>query len=404
MEKGSWIHEFFLERVPPFSLFSRFKALILQLVIMEIIGLLCVIVFSLPIRSAIMGSAAILAVVVWSAIAHRMSLPIKRAKLPENPNDRDTVSKYRRLIFSKRHYEAIAGTIFAILLIFYIFFLGEQNLTFWLGSKIPVLPLGLGFLLLWEVSYRVGLGLWISLLALLRSSWLRKTVRERGGYVPYGSLDYLEDMDLRNMAMAFPTFLLIPLTLSDIALLLILLGIVVSIVTLSAISIFRLRQIPLYPDKIKELLKNGKFAYFGTSDENGQTHITPLIFVFDGRSVFIVTSKISKKLKNLQENPHAAVLIDVRDLENPTDNRAALLRGKTTTYSVFHALAHPIQMLRLRRLFQQKYPKYVKKYDERMDELPEAWRTALFIHRTLVRVDVEDMVYWEKAKVLQIPT
>ncbi|KXA91322.1 hypothetical protein AKJ63_01620 [candidate division MSBL1 archaeon SCGC-AAA259D18] len=45
MEKGSWIHEFFLERVPPFSLLSHLRALILQLVIMEIIGVLCVIVF-----------------------------------------------------------------------------------------------------------------------------------------------------------------------------------------------------------------------------------------------------------------------------------------------------------------------------------------------------------------------
>ncbi|KXA91321.1 hypothetical protein AKJ63_01615 [candidate division MSBL1 archaeon SCGC-AAA259D18] len=157
------------------------------------------------------------------------------------------------------------------------------------------MPLALSFLLLWEISYRIGLGLWMTLLSLLRSSWLKKAVKEREGYVPYESLDYLEDMDLRNMTMAFPISLLIPVTLSDVVLLSILLGIVIFIVALTAVSIFRLRQIPLYPNKIKELLKTGKFAYFGTSDKDGQTHVTPLIFVFDGRSAYIVTSKISNK-------------------------------------------------------------------------------------------------------------
>lgn len=404
MKKRVWVHEIILDRIPPFSYLPRFWALIAQLIIMEVVGLLCVIVFSLPLRSAILGTLAILAVVVWSAIAHRISLPLKKARLPKNPDDRRTISKYRRLIFSEKHYEAMAGSIFTLLLALYVLFPGKQNLDYWLGGNPGVLPIALSLLLLWEVSYRVGLGMWTTLLASVRSSWLKKAVDKRGGHVPYGSLDYLEKTDLMSMIMAFPAFMLLPIVRSDFILLMVLVGYCIFVVSISAFSIFNLRRVPPYPDEIKQLLKTGRFAYFGSSDGHGRPHITPVIYVFDGRSAFIITAKVSKKLKNLKENRNAAILIDIRNPEEPLNNRAALLRGKATVYGVTRVLAHPIQMLRLRRLFHRKYPAYVKKYAEKGHLLPAAWRTTLLLRRLIVRVDVESMLYWKKARLIRIPS
>lgn len=404
MKKRVWVHEFILDRIPPFSYLPRFWALITQLIIMEVVGLLCVVIFSLPLRSAILGTLAILAVVVWSAIAHRISLPLKKARLPKNPHDRRTISKYKRLIFSEKHYEAIAGSVFAFLLALYVLFPGKQNLDYWLGSNSGILPLALSLLLLWEVSYRVGFGMWTTLLASVRSSWLKRAVEKRGAHVPYGSLDYLEKTDLMNMAMAFPAFMLLPIVVSDFVLLMVLVGYCLFVVSLSALSIFHLRRVPLYPDEIKQLLKTGRFAYFGSSDKRGHPHITPVIYVFDGRSAFIITSKVSKKLKNLRENRNVAMIVDIRDPEEPLKNRAVLLRGKATVYGVLHVLTHPVQILRLRRLFYRKYPAYVKKYAEKGHLLPAAWRTTLLLRRLIVRVDVENMLYWEKARLIRTPS
>jgi nitroimidazol reductase NimA-like FMN-containing flavoprotein (pyridoxamine 5'-phosphate oxidase superfamily) len=399
-----WVHEYILDRVPPFSYLPRFWALIAQLVIMEVVGLLSVVVFSLPPRSAIIGSLGIGIVIAWSTIAHLISQPLKLARLPKNPNDRITVSRYRRLIFNRRHYEAMGGSLLTLALIIYILLLGRHNLAYWIGDDPGVIPVALSFLLLFEICYRAGLGVWAALLASLRSSWLAKTVRERGGYVPYGSLDYLEKCDLRTMAMAYPAILLIPMTSVDVVLLIVVLAYSTTVVALSLNSILTLRRIPLYPDEIRELLATGSFAYFGTADKQGRPHVTPIIYVFDGKSAYIVTPLVSKKLRNLRENPNASLLIDIRDPDEPLKNRAALLTGKATIYGALRVVTHPFLMLRLRMLFHRKYPKYLEEYRERNDLLPEAWRTTILIHRLVIRVDVEEMLYWRQARLIELPS
>ena len=404
IKRRVWIHEYFLDRVPPFSYLSRFWALIAQLIFMEFMGLLCLVVFSLPFQSAVLGTLAIIVVIMWSAIAHRVSLPLKEANLPKNPEDRRTISKYKGLVFSTKHYEAAGGFIVTLLITLYVLSFGSQNLNFWFGGAPKILPFILSLVLLWEVSYRVGLGVWISFLSFFRSSLLRKAVERRGAHVPYGSLDYLEKTDLTSMIMAFPAFLLIPLTISDFILFAILLFYFIIVVFFSALSIFQLRNVPLYPDEIKELLKNGRFAYFGTSDKHGRPHVTPVIYVFDGRTAYVITSKISKKLKNIRENRNAAILIDVRDLEDPLSNSATLLKGRATIYGLRQVLLHPIVVLRLRRLFHQKYPEYIKKYREKEHLLPAAWRTTLLVSRLLIKIDVEKMLYWKKARLILLPT
>ncbi len=49
---------------------------------------------------------------------------------------------------------------------------------------------------------------------------------------------------------------------------------------------------------------------FGTASKKGEPHIVPVSYVWDNGNPVIVTDYKTRKLKNLRENPHAAILID----------------------------------------------------------------------------------------------
>ncbi|HID27730.1 MAG TPA: hypothetical protein EYP22_07950, partial [Methanosarcinales archaeon] len=46
-----------------------------------------------------------------------------------------------------------------------------------------------------------------------------------------------------------------------------------------------------------DLVIDSKFAYVGTSDSKRITHLTPVVYVFDGQKMYFATSKSAKKLK-----------------------------------------------------------------------------------------------------------
>jgi len=147
------------------------------------------------------------------------------------------------------------------------------------------------------------------------------------------------------------------------------------------------------PEKVLWLLEEGFFAYFGTADLKGSPHVTPVTFVFDGESIFTVTSKFSRKIRNLRENPKAAVLIDVRDPENLQNNWAVLLRGEAKIYGVKDFLAEFRRIVKVNRLIRGKYPKYFEYYMREWKRLPKAWKPCLFRSRLIVRFDPKEYVY-----------
>jgi len=151
------------------------------------------------------------------------------------------------------------------------------------------------------------------------------------------------------------------------------------------------------------LLEEAAYAYIGTSDRNRNPHVTPVIFVFDGKAAYIVTSKVSKKVANLRENNNVALLIDIRSPIDLLNNRAVLIKGKAKIFNLSDAIFRFSKLVSVKRLFQQKYPHYMRKYAEERDKLPLAWRTTLFISRLLIRIDMEEFVYWKKARQICIP-
>jgi len=95
--------------------------------------------------------------------------------------------------------------------------------------------------------------------------------------------------------------------------------------------------------------------------------------------------------------------VDVRDPNNLYNNRAVLFMGKAKIYGLVDALLNFFTLLKIRSLFHKKYPEYVYKYKTEQERLPLAWRTTLFVSRMLVRIDVEQMVYWREARPIRLP-
>ncbi len=69
------------------------------------------------------------------------------------------------------------------------------------------------------------------------------------------------------------------------------------------------------------LLNSARVGHLATADKNGQPHVIPICFVFDGKIFYspidekpkrAAPAKL-KRLRNIAENPHVALLIDRYD-------------------------------------------------------------------------------------------
>ncbi len=68
-------------------------------------------------------------------------------------------------------------------------------------------------------------------------------------------------------------------------------------------------QVKLSPKEI-DFLKNNEMCRFATASKKGEPHVVPVSYIWDQDYAYIVTDYGTRKLKNLRENPHAAILID----------------------------------------------------------------------------------------------
>jgi nitroimidazol reductase NimA-like FMN-containing flavoprotein (pyridoxamine 5'-phosphate oxidase superfamily) len=403
-EHKKWVHEIILEKVPPFSWVPRGYNVALQLLLMEIVGLSVAAMFSLSTRSMFYGSLAILVIWIWSLLAFYIASTVHRLKPPSAPSERDVINEYQESLFSPRHREL--GFSFLILAFILLYLFLERNLVVhWLDGNLSPILLLLVAILLWDISYRLGLGLWSAVTALRRSVSLSRVSRSRSKmrYTAYEELRTLRRLDLINLSFGAVTLLFYPLASIDLVFFAGLLVYSAGISLFSAISFIIVGRIPGFPQEIIWLLTEGKFGYVGTSDKKMTPHLTPVIFVFDGHRIFFVVSKISKKLRNIRENEKIAFLVDVRDQNNLYNNRAVLFMGKAKVYGLFDAALNIVRLLKVRSIFYKKYPEYVYKYKTEEESLPLAWRTTLFVSRMLVEIEVEKMVYWRQARPIRLP-
>jgi uncharacterized protein len=59
-----------------------------------------------------------------------------------------------------------------------------------------------------------------------------------------------------------------------------------------------------------DFLKENEMCRFATASKKGEPHVVPVSYVWEENHAYIVTDYGTRKLKNVRENPHAAVLVD----------------------------------------------------------------------------------------------
>ncbi len=402
---SKWVHEIILENIPPFSLLPRGYNVALQMFLMEIVGASIAVYLSIPNLSIIFGSLAILVISLWSFLIYHIGVTIHRLEPPSAPLEKEVIDKYQGSLFSHHHYELYLAVSVLAFLLSYILFFQQGIISYWLGGKVSLPLLLLVALILWDISYRLGVGLWSAVVAFERSTSLLRVskMRTKMRYTAYRELRTLKRMDLINLVFGLVTLLLYPLFSFDIFLFACLLVYSAVILCFSAASLIVIERIPGLPGEVLWLLDEGRVGYVGTSDKNMQSHLTPVIFVFVGNALFFVVSKISKKLKNIRENDKISFLIDFRDENNLYNNRAVLFTGKAKIYNPLNAILGMLRLLKVRRAFYKKYPEYMQKYKKEEQKLPLAWRTTIFISRIPIKLETEKIVYWRQARAIRLP-
>jgi nitroimidazol reductase NimA-like FMN-containing flavoprotein (pyridoxamine 5'-phosphate oxidase superfamily) len=407
MDKGTekemkWIYEEIVGMIPPFSLVSYQFSILLQLFFLLVLGLILGFFFNLRPISLIYGSLAIFVAVLWSLLILQLGPILRKFRAPLSKDENVLLECYKGILFHRRHYEAIPGLAIFIPFMLYLFYCGSGLIENWLGKNPNLILLLFVSLLIWDICYRMGLGIWTSILALWRSLRLKKIAEKRTEleHTPYTELRYLQKLDINNVFFGMISLLLIPLFQQDKFLVTTILIFMVFTTLISVISAYTISKVPWLPPDIYNLVKESSFAYIGAAFR-GITHVTPVVYVFDGQRIFFNTSKEAKKLKMMLKNNKVAFLIDKRDMSNIYENKAVLFRGEVKIYGMLDIPLRLFRMLAALRLFMKKYPEYTRKYST--SELPKAWQLTPIIARILVEVMPAEIIYWRGAKQISVP-
>ncbi len=397
-----WIYEIIVGSIPPFSLLPYRYSILLQLLLLLVIGLILGFIFDLNPVSLIYGSLGILVAVSWSLLILQLGPTLRKFRAPLSKDENELLERYRNILFHRNHYEALPGLAIFITFMFYLFKFGTNLLEFWLGKDPSIVLLLFVSLLIWDICYRMGLGVWTSILAFWRSLNLKKLAEKRIEleHTPFTELRYLRKLDINNVFFGMISLLLIPIIQLDGFLVSIILVYFFSVSLTSVASAYLISRIPWLPPDIYNLVYDSSFAYVGNS-LHGITHVTPVVYIFDGQRIFFNTSKEAKKFKIMQTNKKVAFLIDTRDMSNIYENKAVLFTGEVKIYGLPDIPLQFIKMHAARNLFLKKYPEYTRKYAT--SELPRAWQLTPIISRILIEVKPSRIIYWRGAKQISVP-
>jgi hypothetical protein len=397
-----WIYEIIVGSIPPFSLLPYRYSILLQLLLLLVIGLILGYFFNLEPLSMLYGSLGILVAVSWSLLILQLGPTLRKFRAPLSKDENELLEKYRGILFHRNHYEALPGLAIFITFMVYLFNFGSDLIEYWLGKDPDIILLLFVSLLIWDICYRMGLGIWASILALWRSIKLQKLAEKRSEleHTPYTELNYLRKLDINNVFFGMISLLLIPIIQHDGFLVTVIMVFFIFIVLTSVTSAYIVSKVPWLPPDIYNLVMESSFAYIGNA-LNGETHVTPVVYIFYGHRIFFNTSKESKKLKMLSKNKKVAFLIDTRDMSNIYQNKAVLFTGEAKIYGLWDFPLRFIQMLGARSLFLNKYPEYTRKYAT--SELPKAWQLTPIIARILVEIKPVRIIYWRGAKQISVP-
>ncbi len=405
LNERKWTYELIVEKIPPFKWLPRHFDVLAQLIIMAIAGSIINVIFRLPLTSLFYGLLVIFVVILWSAVAIYYGPAFRKLHPPINPVEKTIFERYREKMFESKIILTLGLIIFFGGAVYFLTpTLGLKSFSGWLGGNLNPVLLIFVFILWWDAAYRAGLGLYTSSLTFFKSIRLFNAAKFRGPleYMPMVNIRTFIKVSLANQLFGTVALLLLPIFMDDRILLATTIGYFILVIVLGTLAIGIVDAIPKLPPHIIKLLKHSDFAYVGTVVPLKFTHVTPVIYVFDGRSLYFATSKKSQKLKDLKKNTKIAFVVDHRDPNESYNNQALLIHGRGKVYNFIETLIQGIRMLRTRHLFIKKYPRYLSAYKKKDKEVPLAWKTKPFVSRKLIRVDPDRMVYWHGVKMIDI--
>lgn len=109
----------------------------------------------------------------------------------------------------------------------------------------------------------------------------------------------------------------------------------------------------------QRFIRAARVAHLATADKEGRPHVIPICFVFDGKALYSPIDEKPKKtsalrlkrVQNILENPHVAVVIDRYD-ENWKRLAYVLIQGRAKLLTTGQRRDKAVLLLR------RKYPQY----------------------------------------------
>ncbi|WP_424001411.1 DUF7530 family protein [Haloarcula salina] len=221
----TWVYESIVGALPGIQL-PTWAAMAIQLLVFEvaIVGLSWYYgVWS----AAVAGTAVVLVATIGSAEMLRIGTLVRRIDVPET---------YRALLFSS-NVEVVLSVLAYIALLTHLFVFDPRVSATPLferlfGPEPPVLVVYLTLLVLWDVSYRIGTGWWASVTGLWRSARYR--------FDPETARVFVR-ADLETWGFGVLQLVLLPFVLDQPVLLAALVGHVVAVTVVTAVSVTLLR-------------------------------------------------------------------------------------------------------------------------------------------------------------------
>lgn len=410
-----FLQEQIFEEFWPFSKLKSPANVFLLLLLYFFWGLSLYFIYRIPLPYFIAGSCGALGLFLWTVGIFRYADSLRNVKVDRiNKVNQKFLVEFLENMFHPSSL-VISVLVFTIVATYFLTStsFGVENFLTHIQKEmnahsIPPLLLLFILLLTFDLCYRLGLSFHVIFMQIRRNFRLTQYLKIPLLKTQFSPTDVrsLEKADYAHYLAISSGFTLLPLGLMDPGLLLMLCTYLAVTIVLSTVNILHLRI--LYersiPDGLLRLIRSAKFAQVGTISPGKTPHITPTLFVFDGRNFFIATSIKSQKVKNLHRLKDIAIFIDSRNDGDITKDVGVLITGRSRIYGhnlytgILNYLIFGVYLFRIYLLFKKKYLTYISKYWKFHRALPQAWQLLPILSRTFVEIVPEQFFLWKASR------
>ncbi|UCG04196.1 MAG: pyridoxamine 5'-phosphate oxidase family protein [Candidatus Heimdallarchaeota archaeon] len=411
-------YKFLQEQIFEFWPFNKFKSpmnVFLLLILYVIWGMTLFLYYDIPIYYFIAGFCGVFGLFLWTIGIFSYADNLRSVQVERiNAANKKFLTEFLENLFHPSSL-VVSVLVFSVVITYYF-----SSTTFGVESllvkiqqdmnlnTLPPIFLLYIFLLTFDLCYRLGLSLYVILTQIRRNVRLAGYLKSPLLRTSFSPVDIanLEKMDYYNYMAICSSFTLLPLGIIDLFLLYALILFIVVTFSLMLVNIVHLRILYTrsFPQGLLSLLRSAKLARVATISTNRFPHVVPTLFVFDGRSIFIATSIISQKVKNLKHNANIAIFIDSQPDGDLTKGTGVLVAGHAKIYGynmwmgIIYYLVRGFRMVRLLMLFRRKYPHYISHYLKGQRDLPRAWQVYPIISRAIVEIIPDQLYFWKASR------